>query len=104
MGIVHVPSLFGIASMRDSKRLDLIVQLIGHDPSIELDRTGLDQRTINVFDVEVPHITLQVGPGRDLARLVEVAALNQKLRALGHDAAKELDDKLVQLLSKKGSE
>ncbi len=104
LGIIHVPSLFGVASMRDSKRLDVIVRLIRPDPAYELDRTGLNPAKRNVLDEEIPLITLPVGPGRDIAHIVEVAALNEKLKHLGHDAAKELDEKLVRLLSRKSSE
>ncbi len=104
MGIIHVPSLFGVASMRDSKRLDVIIRLVPADPGTELDRTGLMPRMRNVLGTSIPCLTLPVGPGRDIAHLIEVAALNHKLKQLGHDAAKELDEKLVQILSRKGHE
>lgn len=104
LGIIHVPSLFGIASMRDSKRLDVIVRLVRPEPGFELDRTGLSPKSRKVLGIEIPFITLSVAPGRDLAHVVEVAALNQKLKNLGHDAAKELDEKLMKLLARKGAE
>lgn len=99
LGIVHVPSLFGVASIRGEMRLDLIVHLHRPDPDIEDDRTGLAGQTREVLGVEVPVITLPVAAGRDMAQVVEVAALNQKLRRLGHDAAKELDEKLMSFMS-----
>lgn len=101
LGIIHIPSLFGVASIRTETRLDLIVRLQRLSPQIELDRTGLNPTTRQVLGVEVPLITLPVDAGRDLANVIEVAALNQRLKKLGHDAAKELDDKLIDLLSRR---
>ncbi len=101
LGIIHVPSLFGVASMRSEMKLDMIIRLHRPDPSVEDDRTGLAPQTRDVLGVKIPVITVPVAAGRDLAHVVEVAALNQKLRQLGHDAAKELDEKLVGILTKK---
>lgn len=101
LGIIHVPSLFGVASVRREMRLDLVIRLHRPQPDIEDDRTGLAPESRDVLGVKVPLITLPVAAGRDLAHTVEVAALNQRLRQLGHDAAKELDDKLVSVLTRK---
>lgn len=101
LGIIHVPSLFGVASIRTDVRLDLIVRLQRPSPQVELDRTGLNTVYRNVFGVNIPLVTLPVDAGRDLAHVIEVAALNQRLKMLGHDAAKELDEKLIGLLSKR---
>jgi HPr kinase/phosphorylase len=101
LGIIHVPSLFGVAAMRLQMRLDLIVCLEHVQAEDTLDRTGLSPKTRRVLGVEIPLVTLPVAPGRDLSLIIEVAALNQKLKLLGHDAAKELDDKLIDVLSHK---
>lgn len=101
LGIIHVPSLFGVASMRKDARLDLIVRLQRPSPEFEHDRSGLTPQSREVLGVAVPLITLPVAAGRDLAHVVEVAALNEKLKHLGHDAAKELDDKLMQKFAQK---
>ena len=97
LGIIHVPSLFGVSSIRRKTELDLVIDL--KMPSGEEDRTGVVQETIDIVGVNVPLITLPVRSGRDMANIVEVAALNQKLKELGHDAAKELDDKIITRLS-----
>lgn len=97
LGIIHVPSLFGVSSIRRKTELDLVIDL--KMPSGEEDRTGVLQETIDIVGVNVPLITLPVRSGRDMANIVEVAALNQKLKELGHDAAKELDDKIITRLS-----
>jgi HPr kinase/phosphorylase len=101
LGIIHVPSLFGVAAMRTDVRLDLIVRLQRPSPQVELDRTGLNPAFRDVLGVAVPLITLPVDAGRELAHVIEVAALNQRLKMLGHDAAKELDEKLIGMLSTK---
>lgn len=101
IGIIHVPSLFGVASMRRETRLDLIVRLQRQTPEMENDRSGLTPQSRDVMGVNIPVITLPVAAGRDLAHVVEVAALNQKLKHLGHDAAKELDEKLILALSQR---
>jgi HPr kinase/phosphorylase len=102
LGIIHVPSLFGVASMRREMALDVIIRLHPWDPEQDDDRTGLNVQTRDLMGVSVPLLTLPVAPGRDMAHVIEVAALNQKLKYLGHDAAKELDDKLVGVLMRKG--
>ena len=97
LGIIHVPSLFGVSSIRLQTELDVVIDL--KQPSGDEDRTGVHPDTVELMGVEVPCITLPVRSGRDMANIVEVAALNQKLKELGHDAAKELDDKIVDRLT-----
>lgn len=99
IGIIHVPSLFGVASVREEKKLDLVVTLCqrGKEPACE----GLRSKsfTRNYLGVDVPQVFVTVEPGRDIANVVETAALNMKLLRLGHDAEKELDERLMALLS-----
>jgi HPr kinase/phosphorylase len=101
LGLIHVPSLFGVASMRVKMKLNLIVKLIPQSDDEDIDRTGLTPRTCRVLGEEIPLVTLAVAAGRDSSLLIEAAALNQKLKLLGHDAAKELDDKIIGILSEK---
>jgi len=98
LGIIHVPSLFGVASIRRYTELDVVIEL--KQPSGEEDRTGVYPDTVEILGVKIPCITLPVRSGRDMANIVEVAALNQKLKELGHDAAKELDDKVISRLTR----
>ena len=97
LGIIHVPSLFGVASIRRQSEIDIVIDL--KQPTGDEDRTGVQPDFIELMDVEIPCITLPVRSGRDMANIVEVAALNQKLKELGHDAAKELDDKIINRLT-----
>ena len=95
LGIINVAALFGVGTVRTEKRLDLIVNLKREDDMNDLDRGGLDRASRDVLGMEVPHIELPVAPGRDIAQLIEVAALDQKLKALGHDSAVEFNKKLL---------
>jgi len=101
LGIIHVPSIFGMASVSLEKRLDLIVSLYPANPTMEGDRSGLTKNTRNILDREVPLVELPVAPGRDMAGVIEVAAMNQKLSYLGHEAAKEFDEHLIKTLQKR---
>lgn len=95
LGIVNVTNLFGLSSLRLEKRLDLIITL---KPAIDLnnvDRLGLERSTIDVLGVDVPHIELPVGAGRDISRLIEVAAIDQQLKTLGYDMANEFNQRLM---------
>jgi len=100
LGIIHVPSLFGVASVREEKRLDLVATLIDPPAEGRTNEMADDFRsTRRILGVDVPQVFVHVAPGRDVANLVETAALDQKLRRLGHDAEKELDERLVALLT-----
>jgi HPr kinase/phosphorylase len=105
LGIIHVPSLFGVASVRGEKKLDLIVTLRKAD-AVETDKYPESRRMRDVLGVSIPEVSIPVAAGRDLANMVEAAALDQTLKGLGHDAVKELDEKLMAVMrgSKVGSE
>ncbi len=101
LGIIHVPGLFGMASVTLEHRLDMIVSLYPADPSLEGDRSGLTKKTRKLLDLPVPLVELPVAPGRDMAGVIEVAAMNQKLSHLGHDAAKEFDLHIIRTLQRR---
>lgn len=100
IGIINVGEMFGVRSVRLEKRIDLVVSLIEWKPDVDEDRTGLEQQFFPILGIKVPHIELYVRPGRDIARLVEVAAMVQALKQLGHDPAKEFNDRLIAFMSK----
>ncbi len=103
LGIVHIPSLFGIASVREQKSLDLVVSFCRPGSSSKERPVGNADATCERLGVKIPHVVVTVEAGRNLANVVEAAALNQKLKRLGHDAEKELDARLVSILSQSGS-
>jgi HPr kinase/phosphorylase len=94
LGVINVKELFGIASTRSSKRLELVVQLERWVPTREYERLGLDDAFYEILGLRVPLLKMPVAPGRNIAILVEVAARNQLLRQRGHHAARELADRL----------
>ena len=95
IGIIHVPSVFGVTAVRAEKELDLVVTLKSmKETEGELDRTGEERQTRTILGLEVPQITIPVAAGRDLVNLVETAAQQYKLLAAGHDAVKALDAQL----------
>src|SRR6478672_11022372 len=101
IGIINVASVFGIGAIRIEKRLDMVVTLKDWSETEEVDRTGLDREFYEILDIKVPHVTIPVRPGRDLARLIEVAAMDQKLKSLGSNAALEFNTKLLNIMEKK---
>ena len=101
VGIINVSSMFGIRAVRVEKMLDLIVTLKDWQELEEPDRIGLNQQFHEILGVQVPHITIPVRIGRDLSRLVEVAALDQKLKSMGQDSAKEFNDRLMSSMQRK---
>ncbi|CAN5529477.1 HPr(Ser) kinase/phosphatase [soil metagenome] len=98
IGIINVVSIFGIGAIRIEKRLDLVVTLKDWRELEEVDRIGLDRELYEILKIQVPHITIPVRPGRDIARLIEVAAMDQKLKGLGLNSAVEFNEKLLGLM------
>ena len=82
LGIIHAGDLFGQSAVVENARVDLVVELRDWS-SVEPDRTGIDQRTVSILSLDIPHILLPVKPGRNIATIVEVAARNQILRKRG---------------------
>ena len=99
IGIINVAELFGIRFVRVESRIDLVVSFVEVDADEEVDRTGLEQRTFDILGFPVPHMEIPLRPGRDMARLVEVAAMVQAGRYLGHDSAKDFNSKLLEKMN-----
>ncbi|MGA0844905.1 MAG: HPr(Ser) kinase/phosphatase [Luteolibacter sp.] len=95
IGIINVANLYGLASIRPDKRLDLVVSLKPHADLNEVDRIGLRQKTYEILGQKVSHVEIPVAAGRDTARLVTIAALDQQLRRLGFNMADEFNQRLL---------
>lgn len=95
IGIINVAAMFGVKSIRKEKRLDLVISLKPWEGVADVERLGMEQEYVKILGVDIPHITIPVRPGRDLARLVEVAAYQTKLKMSGYNPAKELNDRLL---------
>ena len=98
LGVINVKELFGIASTRSSKRVELVVRLERWEPGRLYERLGLDDEHFDILGLSVPLIRMPVAPGRNIAILIEVAARNQLLKARGHHAARILAARLEETL------
>ncbi|MGE9271577.1 MAG: HPr(Ser) kinase/phosphatase [Verrucomicrobiales bacterium] len=95
IGIVNVANLYGLTSIRPEKRLDLVVTLTSYADLNEVDRVGIKPKTYEVLGQKVPLVEIPVAAGRDTARMVTIAALDQQLRRLGYNMADEFNDRLL---------
>lgn len=94
IGIINVKDLFGIAAVRETKRIELVIELREWSESEEYDRLGFDDRVDDILGIKVSALRLPVRPGRNLATLVEVAARNQLLKVQGTHSARAFRDQL----------
>ena len=94
IGVVDGRSLFGMRVIKMEQEIDLVVTLEPWDDHAVYDRFGLEGATTEILDVEVPAVTIPVKPGRNLASILEVAAINNRSRKLGHNAALELTQRM----------
>ena len=99
LGIINVESLFGIGAIRDKKRIELIVRLEEWDNKKEYDRLGLTPATHKIFDVELPTCVIPVRPGRNLAVIIEVAAMNHRSMKMGYFTAQEFADRVGRIMA-----
>ncbi|MDP1921007.1 MAG: HPr(Ser) kinase/phosphatase [Myxococcales bacterium] len=100
LGILNIKDLFGVASVRDRKKIELVIELVEWNSGAEYDRLGLEQESMNILGAELPHAVVPVRPGRNMTTIVEVAARNHLLKLRGHHSAQEFAERLSQVLSK----
>ena len=101
IGVINVTAIFGVGAIRLEKRLDLVVTLKDWQEIEEIERTGIEQQYYEILGLFIPHVTVPVRSGRDLGRLVEVAALDQKLKSHGHNSAIEFNERLMNAMQPK---
>ena len=94
LGIINIKHLFGVAAIRERKKIDLAVELVEWEEGREYDRLGLEEQTYSLLGVEVPLLSLPIRPGRNMTAIVEVAARNQLLKEMGYHSAVEFQDRL----------
>ena len=104
IGIVDVKSMFGVRSIRFQKRLEIIIELEIWDSNSTYTRTGLDHKTVDICDIDIPYIKLPILPGKNITVITEVIALNYLLKHFGYDTAKEFENKLKESIRKKTEE
>ena len=98
LGVINIKDLYGVSSIRMTKRLELVVSLERWEPGREYERVGLSDEKFLILGVEVPLIRMPVAPGRSIAILVEVAARNQLLKERGYDAARRFAERVDEII------
>ena len=95
VGLVDIPSIFGIRAVRQQKRIEVVVQLEEWDHDAPVERTGLDDETTVILDVELPKIRVPLNPGKNITVIAEVIAMNHLLKYSGVDAAERFNERLL---------
>ncbi|MCK4797563.1 MAG: HPr kinase/phosphorylase [Spirochaetes bacterium] len=98
IGIIDVKRLFGVGAIRDKKNIQLVIELDKYDSDKEYDRIGLEEKYIDIMDVEIPYLLIPVMPGRNIPIIIETAAMNQRLKMMGINAAREFNKNLIRHL------
>ena len=96
IGVVDVRRLFGMGAVKESEKIDLVVQLENWDESKQYDRFGMEYDSYELLGLQVPSMTIPIRPGRNLALIIEVAAMNSRLRRMGYNSAKELEKRMME--------
>ena len=104
IGVIDVRRLFGMGAIKDEQQIDLVIKLELWDDHAVYDRLGLEGSNTEILGVQIPCITIPVKPGRNLASIVEVAAMNNRNRKMGHNAALELTERMDKLFPAKEGE
>ena len=100
VGIIDVKNIFGAGAVRDEKGVGLVIELEQWDETREYDRVGIEEETHTILGVAVSKRTIPVRPGRNIAVIIEVAALNQRLKEMGRHAARDFDRRLIAQMSR----
>ncbi len=95
LGIIDVRAVFGVGSVRNFKRIGLIVELEEWNAQAQYDRTGLLEQHVDIMGIRIPYLRIPVRPGRNISIIIEVAALNQRLKELGINTARQLNDDIL---------
>ncbi|CDN44808.1 HPr kinase/phosphorylase [Paenibacillus sp. P22] len=99
LGIINVMTLFGAGAIRNNKRISVVIKLENWQPEKQYDRLGLDEETTRIIETDVPLVTVPVRPGRNLAVIIEVAAMNYRLKRMGYNAALQFTNKLTETIA-----
>ncbi|MFC4303923.1 HPr(Ser) kinase/phosphatase [Cohnella boryungensis] len=99
LGILNVMTLFGAGAVKNQTSISLVVRLENWQQDKQYDRLGLDEETTKIIETEVPLLTVPVRPGRNLAVILEVAAMNYRLKRMGYNAAQQFTNKLTEAIS-----
>ena len=98
LGIINVTHLFGVGAIRDSKQIQMIVELELWDSNKQYDRIGAEERSRAILGVQVPYLQVPVKPGRNVPIIIETAAMNERLKKMGYFSAKEFNQSVLKWL------
>ncbi|WP_071393592.1 HPr(Ser) kinase/phosphatase [Bacillus tuaregi] len=101
LGIIDVMTLFGAGSVLKHKKISLVISLENWDQQKQYDRLGIDEEKVKIIDTDVTKITIPVRPGRNLAIIIEVAAMNFRLKRMGVNAAEQFTNRLSEVIDEK---
>ncbi len=104
LGIINIKDMFCVASVRERKKIEIVIELVEWDENAEYERLGIDEEQYEILDVRVPKLTVPVKPGRNMAAIVEVAARNQLLKLQGHHAARAFQERLTREIERRERE
>ena len=96
IGIVDVKRLFGVGAVKDTEKVNLVINLEHWVNGKMYDRLGLDNETMDILGIEIPSITIPVKPGRNLAIIFEIAAMNNRQKRMGYNTAEEFNKRLME--------
>ncbi len=96
IGIVDVKKIFGMGAVKDTEKIDLVIQLEAWQKGKQYDRLGLVDNYTDILGINVPSLTIPIRPGRNLAVIFEIAAMNNRQRRMGYNAAEELNNRLME--------
>lgn len=99
LGIIDVMTLFGAGAVRTKKRISVVIHLENWDESKQYDRLGIDEDIVQIMDVKLPKATIPVRPGRNLAVIIEVAAMNFRLKLMGINTAEQFSNRLTDIIN-----
>ncbi len=99
LGIINVMTLFGAGAVRNVKKITVVARLETWQQDKQYDRLGLDEETTRIIDTDLPLVTIPVRPGRNLAVIIEVAAMNYRLKRMGYNAAQQFTNRLTETIA-----
>ena len=94
LGIINIKNLYGADSVINEKQIDIVVELAKWDSDTEYDRLGIEEKSFTILEVDLPYLLIPVNPGRNIATILEVAALNQLLKSSDAKAIERILDQL----------
>jgi HPr kinase/phosphorylase len=101
VGLVDIPALFGVRSVRQQKRIEVVVQLADWEEAKDVDRTGLQRETMTILDVALPKVVVPLNPGKNITVIAEVVSMMHLLRYSGVDVAAAFNERLMRKMREK---